>query len=240
MELRIAAIGAELLIIGALLLLNGVLAMSELAIVSSRRARLQELAEGGSSGARVALELTESPNRLLSTVQIGITMVGIVAGAFGGATLTTDLSGFLSKVAVLDAYSEPLGFAIVVLSITYLSLVIGELVPKRIALRNPEGVASTVARPMRALSVGAAPLVGVLSISTEAVLRLLGVNAVEEAPVSEEEIRILIEQGRPPASSSPASRSLSRASSGSRTAVRATSPRRACGWSGWTSRILPR
>lgn len=169
--------------------------MSELAIVSARRARLQQLADEGSSGARVALELTDSPNRLLSTVQIGITLVGIFAGAFGGARLTTYLSDALSNVALLDRYSEPLGFAIIVLSITYLSLVIGELVPKRIALHNPERVASMVARPMSALAVAARPIVAVLSFSTEAVLRVLGMRDPVESPVTEEEIKILVEQG---------------------------------------------
>ncbi len=169
--------------------------MSELAIVSARRARLQQLAEEGSRGARIALELTDSPNRLLSTVQVGITLVGIFAGAFGGARLTTYLSDLLSEVAFLDRYSEPLGFAIIVLSITYLSLVIGELVPKRIALHNPERVASIVARPMSALSVVARPIVAVLSLSTEAVLRVIGLRETVEAPVTEEEIKILVEQG---------------------------------------------
>ncbi|MGH2586921.1 MAG: hemolysin family protein, partial [Dehalococcoidia bacterium] len=189
-----AAIGIELLIIVLLVLLNGVLAMSEMAIVSARTVRLQQRADAGDAGAQAALNLANEPNRFLSTVQIGITAVGILAGAFGGATLAENLGGRLEETGLSPALSNAVGVALVVLGITYLSLIVGELVPKRLALQQPERLASAVARPMRLVSTIAAPIVALLSVSTEVVLRLLGVRSREELPVSEEEIKILIQQ----------------------------------------------
>ncbi|MEX1158108.1 MAG: hemolysin family protein [Thermomicrobiales bacterium] len=188
-------VGIEILLVIILILFNGVLAMSELAVVSARRARLQQRVDNGSVGARVAIELAEEPTRFLSTVQIGITLVGILAGAFGGATVATAVSDWLSNVPVLDAYSDVLGIILVVLAITYLSLVIGELVPKRLALRNPEGIASLVARPLRAVSTAAHPAVVLLTVSVEAVLRLFGIRPTGEPPVTAEEIEYLIGVG---------------------------------------------
>lgn len=185
----------EILLIFLLLLLNGVFAMSEIAIVSSRKVRLQQKAEDGDTAAKTALDLANSPNRFLSTVQIGITLVGILAGALGGATLAERLALWLSKIQGLAQYSAGLAFAIVVLLTTYFSLVIGELIPKRLGLLNPERVAVAVAKPMRALSLLASPLVKILSLSTDLGLRLLGASASKEPPVTEEEIKVLMEQG---------------------------------------------
>jgi putative hemolysin len=185
----------EALIVLLLILVNGVLALSELAIVSSRKVRLETMAAAGSSGARVALGLIEDPSRFLSTVQIGITLVGIFAGAFGGATLAEQLGAALDGVAWIAPRGEAVAFVIVVVVITYLSLVIGELVPKRVALANPERVAAFVAPAMRVLSKIAAPAVWLLKHSTDAVLALLGLGRDREATVTEEEVKALIAEG---------------------------------------------
>ncbi len=187
-------IGTETLLILALLALNGLLAMSEIAIVTARKIRLQRLAEDGDRRAAVALELGSDPSRFLSTVQIGITAVGILAGAFGGATLTRELQTFFGTVPVLAPYREPLSFSLVVVVITYLSLVIGELVPKQVALADPERIAVYVAKPMHVLSRLAAPIVWLLTISTEAILTLLRVRRVSDDVVSDDEIKLLIQQ----------------------------------------------
>lgn len=185
----------KILVVFVLTVLNGLFAMSETAMVSSRRARLRERAEGGSRGARAALELADDPNRFLSTVQIGISLIGVLAGAFGGAALAGPLADALRAVPVIAPYAQPVAFAIVVGAITYLSLVVGELAPKRLALGAPESVASVVARPMRILSVLTSPVVWFLGASTDAVLRLLGAGRDAEAPVSEQEVEILLDEG---------------------------------------------
>ncbi len=190
-----SSITFEILIILVLIIANGVFSMSEMAIVSARKVRLQQLANQGDAKARVALKLAESPNNFLSTIQVGISLIGILTGAFGGATIANRLEDYVRLVPVLAPYSEPLSFGIVVLIITYLSLIIGELVPKRLALNNPEGIAAFVAIPMRALSAIASPMVHLLSASTDMVLRILGVTQSTEPQVTEEEIKILIEQG---------------------------------------------
>jgi putative hemolysin len=186
---------AEVLLILILVAVNGLLSGSEMAVAASRKARLQERADRGDAGARAALELAEHPNRFLSTVQIGITLVGVLTGAFGGATLAAQLDAALEGVPGLAPYSEALSLGLVVLGITYLSLVLGELVPKRLALNSPERLAAAVARPMTLLSRLAGPAVAVLGASTDAVLRLLRVRPSGEAPVTEEEVRLLIDQG---------------------------------------------
>lgn len=190
-----SAIAIEVLFIIILILGNGVLAMSELAIVSARKTRLQQLAGRGEAGARTALDLANEPNQFLSTVQIGITLVGIMAGAFGGATIAEQLAAYIVDIPALAPYSEAIGVAVVVLAITYLSLILGELVPKRLALNNAEKIAAAVARPMRILSRIASPAVRLLSISTETVLKVIGVQPSVEPPVTEEDIRMMIRQG---------------------------------------------
>ncbi|MBE8968410.1 HlyC/CorC family transporter [Nostocales cyanobacterium LEGE 12452] len=190
-----SSITFEILIILVLIIANGVFSMSEMAIVSARKVRLQQLANQGDAKAMAALKLAESPNHFLSTVQVGISLIGILTGAFGGATIANRLAVYVRLVPFLAPYSEPISFGIVVLIITYLSLIVGELVPKRLALNNPERIASTVAIPMRALSAIASPMVYLLSASTDLILRLLGITASTEPQVTEEEIKILIEQG---------------------------------------------
>ncbi|BAC88322.1 hemolysin family protein [Gloeobacter violaceus] len=185
----------EILIVLVLVVANGVFAMSEMAVVSSRKARLQQMAGEGNTGARVAVELADAPNRFLSTVQIGITLIGIFAGAYGGATIAGTLAPQLARVSWLAAYSEALAFVLVVGTITYLSLVLGELLPKRLALSNPERIAARIAVPMSVLSRVAAPLVKLLSLSTDLALKALGVKPSAALAVTEEEIRLLIEQG---------------------------------------------
>jgi putative hemolysin len=190
-----AEITFEILFIVLLLVGNGVFAMSELAIVSARKVRLRQMCESGDSRACAALDLAISPDRFLSTIQIGITLVGILAGAFGGATIAEQLGQQISRVPSLAPYGEAIGVGIVVLGITYFSLIIGELVPKRFALNHPEQIAKLVARPMKLLSRIMSPIVSLLSVSTSAVLTLLRMKQPTEPPVTEDEIRILIEQG---------------------------------------------
>ncbi|GIK39618.1 MAG: hypothetical protein BroJett011_34510 [Chloroflexota bacterium] len=184
-----------ILIIILLTVANGIFAMSEAAVISARKAKLQQQANMGDARARAALALAQNPNRFLSTVQVGITLIGILAGAFGEATLADDLETLLERVPWLAPYSRAISLIIMVVVLTYLSLIIGELVPKRLALRNPEVIAGLVAAPMNFLSAVVNPAVYVLSVSTEAVLRLLGVKPSTEPPITEEEIRVLIQQG---------------------------------------------
>jgi putative hemolysin len=188
-------IAVEIVAILLLILLNGAFALSEMAVVSARKARLEQRANAGDRRARAALELANEPNQFLSTIQVGITLVGILTGAFGGARLAGPLAAQLQRVPALAPYSEPLALSSVVLASTYLSLIVGELVPKRLALNSPERSAAAVAIPMRALARLAAPLVALLGASTDLVLRLLGQRPAAEAPVTEEEVKILIEQG---------------------------------------------
>ena len=185
----------EIVVILLLLVVNGVFAMTEIAIVTARKARLRQLASGGNARAGLALALAESPNRFLSTVQIGITLVGILAGAFGGATIAEELAKPLAAAPVLGAYSDAIALGIVVLAISYFSLVVGELVPKRIGLGHPERISLLVARPMQALSVIAGPAVRFLSFSTDGLLRLLAIKPQKEAIVSEEEVKVLMQEG---------------------------------------------
>lgn len=185
----------EILLILLLIVLNGLFAMSELALVSARKVRLQQRAEEGDKRARLALNLVENPNRLLSTVQIGITLVGVFSGALGGATLANELQAVLEKTSWLARYSREVSLVLVVLPITYFSLVIGELIPKRLALANPEGIALLMARPMQALSWLMRPVVWLLSRSTELGVRAMGASSNQEPLVTEEEIRVVLEQG---------------------------------------------
>lgn len=188
-------IALEIAVILILLTVNGVFAMSEIAVVTAKRIRLEHRAERGDEGAAAALALANEPTAFLSTVQVGITLVGVLAGAFGGATLSERLAVPLAGVPVIGAYAETVAFILVVTFITYVSLIIGELVPKRVALSNPEGVAAFVARPMRTLARWGRPLVHLLTASTRGVLRLFGMRDVPEPGLTEEEIHALVEQG---------------------------------------------
>jgi putative hemolysin len=175
--------------------LNGVLAMSEIAVVSARRGRLRHAADTGNEGAQVALALSADPTQFLATIQIGITLIGIVAGAFGEATLARVLGPALSAIPGLSPYANAIATAVVVLGVTYTTLVIGELVPKRLALNDPERIATAVAEPMETLSTITRPIVWLLSVSTDAVVRLLGIKPSEEPDVTTEEIETLVEHG---------------------------------------------
>ena len=166
----------EGLVVVLLIFINGIFAMSEIAVVSARKTRLRQWAEEGNAKARAALELANNPNQFLATIQIGITLIGILAGAFGGATIARELAVILSDITWLAPYGHPLSLALVVLVITYLSLIVGELVPKRLALNNPERLAMAIAAPMQVLSRVAYPAVHLLGLSTEFLLRALGMK----------------------------------------------------------------
>ncbi|CAN5117987.1 hemolysin family protein [soil metagenome] len=184
----------EALIILMLVLINGVLAMSEIAIVSSRKTKLQQWADNGDAGAKAALKIAGAPNDFLSTIQIGITLIGICAGAYGGANIADDLAANLRLIPALAPHAQGLSISIVVVVITYFSLIIGELVPKRLALQAPELVAKFVAKPMVILSGVARPLVHLLSGSTNLILKAAGIKEYSETPVSQAEIHVMIEQ----------------------------------------------
>ncbi len=186
----------EIAVLLTLFLTNGLFAMSELALVSSKPARLKARAEAGNKGAAMALKLLEDPSRLLSSVQIGITLVGVFAGAYGAAAFSGDLAPILATAFPdFAARADEAAFAIVVILITYLSLVIGELVPKRLALAAPELIASFAARPMRVIAFVAHPAVSLLRLSTEGVIAALGLSRVKPETVSEEEILHLVAEG---------------------------------------------
>ncbi len=185
----------ELTLVALLIVLNGFFAMSELAIVSARRARLQHMAQSGSRPAARALRLAEDPTSFLSTVQVGITLVGIFAGAYGGATLAEPLAGAMRTIPEVGEMADDLALGIVIVAITYLSLIAGELVPKRIALNNAEAIAAFVAAPMQLLARIGQPIVWFLGVSTDAVLALLRIRPKAESTVSEEEVRLMIAEG---------------------------------------------
>jgi putative hemolysin len=185
----------DILLLLVLILLNGIFAMSEIAIVSSRRARLVQMADTGSSGARHALTLASEPTRFLSSVQVGITSIGILNGAIGEASIASRLRASLEQVPAVAPYAETLSLGIMVVGLTYFSLILGELVPKRLALTHPEAIASIIARPMVILATIGRPIVTFLSVSTDTILRLLGVRQVKQPAVTVEEIRVLLEQG---------------------------------------------
>lgn len=176
-------------------MINGIFAMAEIAIISSRKSKLQQLADEGNKNAEKALDLAKSPNEFFSTVQIGITLFGILAGAFGGSSITENLSKQISQMKILQPYSHAIALTFIVTSITYLSLILGELVPKRIALYYPERIARIIARPMKILSSLAHPLVWLLSTSTAWVLRILQIKESNGSSVTEEEVNLLLKQG---------------------------------------------
>lgn len=184
---------SDILLVLVLVLLNGVFAMSELAIVSSRRVRLLQMAEDGSTGARRAMQLASEPTRFLSAVQVGITSIGILNGAIGEAAVASRLRASFEQIPALAPYADTLALALMVVGLTYVSLILGELVPKRLALAHPETIAAIVARPMQTLAAAGRPLVALLSASTDGILRLLGVRQVKPA-VTVEEIKLMLEQ----------------------------------------------
>jgi putative hemolysin len=185
----------ELLFIAFLIAMNNILAMTEAALLSVRKARLQQRVNEGDKQAKSALKLTENPNLFLSVTQIGITLIDVLTGAVAGATLADFLSMQLAKIPLLAPYSQTIGLFVVVLLITYFSIILGELVPKRLAIQNPEGIASFFAPSMLVLSKILSPVVRFLSFSTDMVLRLAGARSSNEPPVTEEEIHVLLDQG---------------------------------------------
>ncbi|MFN8346239.1 MAG: hemolysin family protein [Spirosomataceae bacterium] len=185
----------EIFIIFLLTVLNGIFSMSEIAVVSSRKVKLESAAKRGSKSAKRVLELINSPNRFLSTVQIGITLIGILLGIFGGESLTDDFQNFLNRYEFLQSYSRPLAVGGVLVLITFMSLVIGELLPKRIGLINPEGIAKTIALPMQVLSKVTSPFVWLLTNTTDLLLKILQIKPSTESKITEEEIKAIIQEG---------------------------------------------
>jgi putative hemolysin len=185
----------ELLFVVVLTLINGILSMSELAVVSSRSARLKDMANRGNKGAKAALKLIEDPSRFLSSVQIGITLVGILAGTVSGATLAERLGAWLNEYTLLENHGETVAMIIVVTCITYVTLVLGELVPKRVAMANPERIAVVASRPMQLLARFSAPAVWLLKGSTDFLLRLIGHAHVKQSAITEDEVKSLIAEG---------------------------------------------
>jgi putative hemolysin len=185
----------EIFIIFALILLNGFFAMSELALFSSRRGRLQQHAQDGNKGAIIALKLLDDPTGFLSTVQVGITLIAILSGAYGEATLAEPFSIALQDLPYIGTHASTVSSAVVIMSIAYVSLMAGELIPKRLALRDPERLACVIARPMQILAQIAHPVVWVLRRTTELILRLLAPPSVADPQVTEEEVKALIREG---------------------------------------------
>ena len=185
----------DIALIFVLILVNGLFAMSEIAVVSSRKSRLQNLADDGSLGAQAALSLHQEPSSFFSTIQVGITSVGILSGAIGEAAVADPLAAWFAGIPLLEPYAKTLALTITVVGLTYFSVVVGELVPKRLAMLAPEGIASLIARPMIVLARITHPLVVILSSSCTAILRLLGARAKEEQSVTNDEINVLMEQG---------------------------------------------
>ena len=185
----------DLLLLLLLILLNGILAMSEIAVVSSRKSRLQKLADDGSPGAQSALALSNEPSGFLSTVQVGITTVGILSGAIGESALADPLTDWLSGFVVLESYARGLALTLVVVGLTYFSVVVGELVPKRLGLLAPETIAALIATPMNVLARMTRPLVWLLSSSSSLLLQLVGARHRGDPPVTDDEINVLMEQG---------------------------------------------
>jgi putative hemolysin len=185
----------EIIIIAGLILLNGLFSMAEFALVSARRSRLQQMAEKGNKGSELALTLSENPNTFLGTIQIGITLIGILAGAYGGAALAVTLGNYIHHLPYVGEYSSTLSLVIVVLVITYFTLVFGELVPKRFGLAYPERIASYSAHPINLISRIIGPINRLCSRSTDAVLWLFGSHTAQDSAVTEEDITSLLEEG---------------------------------------------
>lgn len=186
----------EIILLFVLILINGMFSMAEMAVVSSRRARLQASLEDGDQRAKTVLDLLDNPNDFFSTIQIAITLIGVITGAVGAQTFSHYLVDVLVKVPFLKGIAQPLSVLLISSLITYFSLVIGELIPKRIATNNPEKIAMTMCGPIRVLSKIFLPVVRILSFSTETGLKIIGIKEVEESAVSEDEIKVMIEQGK--------------------------------------------
>lgn len=184
----------ELLIIIALVLLNGIFSMSEMSLVSARKFKLENAKKKGSEGAKTALELSENPTKFLSTVQIGITLIGILLGVYSGENLTNDVAAFLAKSELIRPYAHSLAVGTVVVFVTYLSIVLGELFPKRLGMTFPEPIAILLAKPMKLLSIITSPFVWLLSFSNDLLIRMLGIKKTTESKVSEEEIKSIIKE----------------------------------------------
>ncbi|WP_255700852.1 hemolysin family protein [Flavobacterium anseongense] len=185
----------EILIILFLILLNGVFSMSEIALISARKNRLETAAKKGNTNAKVALDLANSPNKFLSTVQIGITLIGILTGIYSGDKITHDVQAFVAGFEALKPYSESVGVGIVVVILTFFSLVLGELLPKRIGLNYPEAIAKGVAVPMKMVSIATAPFIWLLTVSTDGILNILNIKPTADGKVTEEEIKAIIKEG---------------------------------------------
>lgn len=186
---------ADVLIIFALFLLNGLFAMCEIALVSSRKSKLEHMARQGSHGAKIALRLLDEPEKFLSTIQIGITLVGIIAGAYGGEAFTKDVQPYFENISWLKPYAEEIAFTSIVVAITFFSLIIGELVPKSIALNNPENITVALAPFMKGLALVTYPFVVLLSVSTKLLLKVFRIKGSNEPPITEEELKYLIDTG---------------------------------------------
>lgn len=185
----------EILIILFLILLNGVFSMSEIALISARKNRLETAAKKGNKNAKIALDLANSPNTFLSTVQIGITLIGILTGIYSGDKITSDVKNYIASFEILESYADSIAVGIVVVILTFFSLVLGELLPKRIGLNYPEGIAKIVAVPMKIISIITMPFIWLLTTSTEFLLKLLKIRPTADGKVTEEEIKAIIKEG---------------------------------------------
>jgi putative hemolysin len=185
----------EFVVIFILILINGFFAMSEISVVSAKRSRLEASAKKGNAGAKKAVELAENPSRFLSTVQVGITLIGILTGLFGGESIAKDLEVHIKKISYLEPYSSGIALTLVVILITYFSIVIGELVPKRIGLTMPENIAKVISRPMFFLSRIASPFIWLLSKSTELLIKAFRIKKTKDSHVTEEEIKAIVQEG---------------------------------------------
>lgn len=184
----------EIIIIIGLILLNGVFSMSEMALVSSRKFKLEAAKKKGKSGAKIALELSENPTKFLSTVQMGITLIGILLGIYSGEKLTRDTELFLNQFALIQPYASNIAIVVILVMITFLSIVFGELLPKRLGLTFPEPIAMILARPMRILSIATSPFVWLLTFTNDIILKIFGIKHISDSKVSEEEIKSIIKE----------------------------------------------
>lgn len=184
----------EIIIIIALILLNGIFSMSEMSLVSARKFKLESAKKKGSKGAKTALELSENPTRFLSTVQIGITLIGILLGVYSGENMTIGVEQYLAHFEMIKPYAHDLAVVVIVIGVTYLSIVLGELLPKRLGLTFPEPIAIFLAKPMKVLSVITSPFVWLLTISNDILIKILGITSTMDSKVSEEEIKSIIKE----------------------------------------------